>query len=110
MSASEDEGWGADASSRLSSGGAGKIEFEEFENSDSGTKSGSGTTSVPEDSSEGARGSENRGGMIESVASGSDSDLSSIAEGTGACWSSEAEDEYDEGAGTIGINGEGVGS
>ena len=91
-------------------GGAGKIEFEEFENSDSGTKSGSGTTSVHKDSSKGARGSENRGGMIEGVASGSDLDLSPIAEGAGACWSSEAEDKHDGGAGTIGIDGEGVGS
>ena len=48
--------------------------------------------------------------MIESVALGSDSDLSSIAEGTGACWSSEAKDEYDEGTGTIGVDGEGIGS
>ena len=44
------------------------------------------------------------------MASGLDSDLSSIAEGTGACWSSEAKDEYDEGAGTTGVDGEGVGS
>ena len=44
--------------------------------------------------------------MIESVASGSDSDLSSIAEGTGACLNSEAEDEYEEGAGAIGVDGE----
>ena len=44
------------------------------------------------------------------LALGLESDLSSIAEGTGACWSSEAEDEYDGGAGTIGIDGEGVGS
>ena len=108
MSVSEDEGWGTDASSRLSPRGAGENEFEEFENSDSGTNSGSGTTSVHEDITEGARGSKNRSGVIESVASGSDSDLSSIAEGTGACWNFEAEDEYDEGAGTIGVDGEGV--
>ena len=86
------------------------MEFEDVKSNDSGADSGSGTMSVREDPSEGARGSEDRGGMIEGVASGSDSDLSPIAEGTGACWSSEAEDEYDEGAGTIGIDGEGVGS
>ena len=106
MRVSEDEGWGADASSRLSSGGAGEVEFEDVKSNDSGADSGSGTTSVHEDSSEGARGSENRGGMIEGVASGSDSDLSSIAEGTGACRNSEAEDECEEGAGVIGVNGE----
>ena len=106
----EDEGWGADANSGSSSEWAGKIEFEEFENSDLGTNSDSGTTSVHEVTSDGARGSENRGGAIESVALGSVSDLSSIAEGTGACWSSKAEDEYDEGAGTIGVDGEGIGS
>ena len=110
MSASEDEGWGADANSRLSPRGAGEVEFEDVKSNDSGADSGSGTTSVHKDSSEGARGSENRGGMIEGVASGSDSDLSSIAKGAGACWSSEAKDEYDEGAGTIGVDGEGVGS
>ena len=106
MSVSEDEGWGADASSRLSSGGAGEVEFEDVKSNDSGADSSSGTTSVHEDTTKGARGSENRGGVIESVASGSDSDLSSIAKGTGACWNSEAEDEYEEGAGAIGVDGE----
>ena len=62
----EDKGWGADANSGSSSEWAGKIEFEEFENSDSGTNSGSGTTSVHEVTSEGGWGSENQGGAIES--------------------------------------------
>ena len=59
MSAAEDEGWGADASSRLSPRGAGEVEFEDVKSNDSGTDSGSGTMSVHEDSSEGVRGSEN---------------------------------------------------
>ena len=49
MSVSEDEGWGADASLRLSSGGAGEVEFEDVKSNDSGTGSGSGTASVHED-------------------------------------------------------------
>ena len=44
----EDEGWSADANSGLSSEWAGKIKFEEFENSDSGTNLGLGTTSIHE--------------------------------------------------------------
>ena len=106
---SEDNGPRSSDSRRWESGGGGRAcrGWSRFEGI-SVTNSGSGTMSVHEDSSEGARGSENRGGMIEGVASGTDSDLSSIAEGTGACWSSKAEDEYDEGAGTIGVDGEGV--
>ena len=43
----EDEGWGADVNSGPLSEWAGKIEFEEFENSDLGTNSGLETTSEP---------------------------------------------------------------
>ena len=52
MSVSEDEGWGADASLRLSSGGAGEAKFEDVKSKDSGADSGSGTTSVHEDTTE----------------------------------------------------------
>ena len=52
MSVSEDEGWGPDASLRLSSGGAGEVEFEEVKSNDLGAGLGLGTMSVHEDTTE----------------------------------------------------------
>ena len=49
MSLSKYEGWGANASLRLSSGGAGEVEFEDIKSNDSGAGSGSGTMSVHKD-------------------------------------------------------------